>query len=72
MVPWLLIHILISLTGALQYLTFMGLDIAQAVQQICLYMLDLREPPPHVYQANSMVYSWCSQLGSWSIQDFSG
>ena len=33
-----------SLAGALQYLTFTRLDISYAVQQICLYMHDPREP----------------------------
>jgi hypothetical protein len=33
-----------SLAGALQYLTFTRPDIAFAVQQICLYMHDPREP----------------------------
>ena len=33
-----------SLASALQYLTFTRLDIAYAVQQICLYMHDPREP----------------------------
>ena len=33
-----------SLAGALQYLTFTQPDIAFAVQQICLYMHDPREP----------------------------
>ncbi|XP_066396007.1 uncharacterized mitochondrial protein AtMg00810-like [Miscanthus floridulus] len=33
-----------SLAGALQYLTFTRLDIAYAVQQICLYMHDPGEP----------------------------
>jgi hypothetical protein len=33
-----------SLAGALQYLTFTCPDIAFAVQQICLYMHDPREP----------------------------
>ncbi|GJW27312.1 ribonuclease H-like domain-containing protein [Tanacetum coccineum] len=33
-----------SLAGALQYLTFTRPDISYAVQQVCLYMHDLREP----------------------------
>ncbi|GKC77980.1 ribonuclease H-like domain-containing protein [Tanacetum coccineum] len=33
-----------SLVGALQYLTFTRLDISYAVQQVCLYMHDPREP----------------------------
>nr|GEW98475.1 ribonuclease H-like domain-containing protein [Tanacetum cinerariifolium] len=33
-----------SLTGSLQYLTFTRLDISCAVQQVCLYMHDPREP----------------------------
>lgn len=33
-----------SLAGALQYLTLTRPDIAYAVQQICLYMHDPREP----------------------------
>jgi hypothetical protein len=33
-----------SLAGALQYLTFTRLDIAYAVQQVCLFMHDPREP----------------------------
>jgi hypothetical protein len=33
-----------SLAGALQYLRFTRLDIAYAVQQICLHMHDPREP----------------------------
>jgi hypothetical protein len=33
-----------SIAGALQYLTFARPDIAYAVQQICLYMHDPREP----------------------------
>jgi hypothetical protein len=33
-----------SLAGALQYLTFISPDIAYAVQQVCLYMHDPREP----------------------------
>ncbi|WVZ58807.1 hypothetical protein U9M48_009036 [Paspalum notatum var. saurae] len=33
-----------SLAGALQYLTFTRPDITYAVQQVCLYMLDPREP----------------------------
>ncbi|XP_071695712.1 uncharacterized mitochondrial protein AtMg00810-like [Rutidosis leptorrhynchoides] len=33
-----------SLAGALQYLTFTRLDISYAVQQICLFMHDPREP----------------------------
>ncbi|CAA7052958.1 unnamed protein product [Microthlaspi erraticum] len=33
-----------SLAGALHYLTFTRPDIAYAVQQICLYMHDPREP----------------------------
>ena len=33
-----------SLAGALQYLTFTRLDIAYAVQQVCLHMHDPREP----------------------------
>ncbi|KAI3667441.1 hypothetical protein L6452_42499 [Arctium lappa] len=33
-----------SLAGALQYLTFTQLDISYAVQQICLFMHDPREP----------------------------
>jgi hypothetical protein len=33
-----------NLAGALQYLTFIHLDIAYAVQQICLYMHAPREP----------------------------
>ncbi|XP_066311059.1 uncharacterized mitochondrial protein AtMg00810-like [Miscanthus floridulus] len=33
-----------SLARALQYLTFTRLDIAYAVQQVCLYMHDPREP----------------------------
>jgi hypothetical protein len=32
------------LAFALQYLTFNHLDIAYAIQQICLYMYDPREP----------------------------
>ncbi|GJW28437.1 ribonuclease H-like domain-containing protein [Tanacetum coccineum] len=33
-----------SLAGSLRYLTFTGPDISYAVQQICLYMHDHREP----------------------------
>nr|GEZ03318.1 ribonuclease H-like domain-containing protein [Tanacetum cinerariifolium] len=33
-----------SLVGSLQYLTFTRLDISYAVQQVCLYMHDPREP----------------------------
>jgi len=33
-----------SIAGALQYLTFTRPDIAYAVQQVCLYMHDPREP----------------------------
>jgi hypothetical protein len=33
-----------SIAGALQYLTFTRLDIAYAVQQVCLYMHDPWEP----------------------------
>jgi hypothetical protein len=33
-----------SMAGVLQYLTFPSSDIAYAVQQICLYMHDPREP----------------------------
>ena len=33
-----------SLAGALQYVTFTRPDIAYAVQQVCLYMHDPREP----------------------------
>jgi hypothetical protein len=33
-----------SLTGALQYLTFTRLNIAYAVQQVCLHMHNPREP----------------------------
>jgi hypothetical protein len=33
-----------GLAGALQYLTFTRPDITYAVQQVCLYMHDLREP----------------------------
>jgi hypothetical protein len=33
-----------SLVGALQYLTFTRPDISYAVQQVCLYMHDPREP----------------------------
>jgi hypothetical protein len=33
-----------SLTGALQYLTFIRPDISYAVQQVCLHMHDPREP----------------------------
>ncbi|GJS53116.1 ribonuclease H-like domain-containing protein [Tanacetum coccineum] len=33
-----------SLTGSLQYLTFTRLDISYVIQQICVYMHDLREP----------------------------
>ncbi|GJU86721.1 ribonuclease H-like domain-containing protein [Tanacetum coccineum] len=33
-----------SLAGALQYLTFTRLDLSYAVQQLCLYMHDSREP----------------------------
>ncbi|GJS97339.1 ribonuclease H-like domain-containing protein, partial [Tanacetum coccineum] len=33
-----------SLARGLQYLTFIGLDLSYAVQQICLYMHDPREP----------------------------
>ncbi|GKD65614.1 ribonuclease H-like domain-containing protein [Tanacetum coccineum] len=33
-----------SLAGSLQYLTFTRPDISYAVQQVCLYMHDLREP----------------------------
>ncbi|GJW28763.1 ribonuclease H-like domain-containing protein [Tanacetum coccineum] len=33
-----------SLVGALQYLTFTPLDVSYAVQQVCLYMHDPREP----------------------------
>ncbi|GKB09871.1 ribonuclease H-like domain-containing protein [Tanacetum coccineum] len=33
-----------SLAGALQYLTFTRLDLSYAVQQLCLYMHDPREP----------------------------
>jgi hypothetical protein len=33
-----------SIVGALQYLTFTRSDIVYAVQQICLYMHDPREP----------------------------
>ncbi|GJZ30115.1 ribonuclease H-like domain-containing protein, partial [Tanacetum coccineum] len=33
-----------SLAGGLQYLTFTRPDLSYAVQQICLYMHDLREP----------------------------
>nr|GEY31532.1 ribonuclease H-like domain-containing protein [Tanacetum cinerariifolium] len=33
-----------NLVGELQYLTFIRLDLSYAVQQVCLYMHDLREP----------------------------
>ncbi|GKD27455.1 ribonuclease H-like domain-containing protein [Tanacetum coccineum] len=33
-----------SLAGSLQYLTFTGPDLSYAVQQLCLYMHDPREP----------------------------
>lgn len=33
-----------SLAGAFQYLTFTRPDISYAVQQVCLYMHDPREP----------------------------
>jgi hypothetical protein len=33
-----------SIAGALQYLTFTRPDLAYAVQQVCLYMHDPREP----------------------------
>ncbi|GJZ08306.1 ribonuclease H-like domain-containing protein [Tanacetum coccineum] len=33
-----------SLAGALPYLTFTQLDLSYAVQQVCLYMHDPREP----------------------------
>jgi len=33
-----------SIAGALQYLTFTHSDIAYAIQQVCLYMHDPREP----------------------------
>ncbi|GJV60972.1 ribonuclease H-like domain-containing protein [Tanacetum coccineum] len=33
-----------SLAGALQYLTFTRMDLSYAVQQVCLYMHDPREP----------------------------
>jgi hypothetical protein len=33
-----------GLAGALQYLTFTRADIAYAVQQVCLFMHDPREP----------------------------
>lgn len=33
-----------SLTRALQYLTFIRSDISYAVKQVCLHMLDPREP----------------------------
>ncbi|XP_071708804.1 uncharacterized mitochondrial protein AtMg00810-like [Rutidosis leptorrhynchoides] len=33
-----------SLAGALQYLTFIRPDISYAIQQICLFMHDPREP----------------------------
>nr|GEY92496.1 ribonuclease H-like domain-containing protein [Tanacetum cinerariifolium] len=33
-----------SLAGALQYLTFTRLDLSYAVQQLCIYMHDPREP----------------------------
>ncbi|GJZ44451.1 ribonuclease H-like domain-containing protein [Tanacetum coccineum] len=33
-----------SLAGGLQYLTFTRLDLSYAVQHVCLYMHDLREP----------------------------
>lgn len=33
-----------SFTGALQYLTITRLDIADAVQQVCLHMHDPQEP----------------------------
>ncbi|GJS53176.1 ribonuclease H-like domain-containing protein [Tanacetum coccineum] len=33
-----------SLAGALQYITFTRIDLSYAVQQLCLYMYDPREP----------------------------
>ncbi|GJR95146.1 ribonuclease H-like domain-containing protein [Tanacetum coccineum] len=39
-----LLHLNKNLAGALQYLTFTRPDISYAVQQVCLYMHDPREP----------------------------
>nr|GEY13360.1 ribonuclease H-like domain-containing protein [Tanacetum cinerariifolium] len=59
-----------SLVGGLQYLTFTRLDLSYAVQQICLYMHDPREP--HLAAFNRIlstsgycVFFWDNLL-SWS------
>ncbi|GJU76630.1 ribonuclease H-like domain-containing protein [Tanacetum coccineum] len=48
-----------SLAGALQYLTFTRLDLSYAVQQLCLYMHDPREP--HL-NAKKRVVRLCADL----------
>nr|GEW85822.1 ribonuclease H-like domain-containing protein [Tanacetum cinerariifolium] len=49
-----------SLAGGLQYLTFTRLDISCAVQQICLYMHDPREP--HLAALNPKTAWLCNLL----------
>ncbi|GKC07972.1 ribonuclease H-like domain-containing protein, partial [Tanacetum coccineum] len=55
-----------SLAGALQYLTFTRPDISYAVQQVCLYMHDPREPHFSALKRILSVVFLGNKLLSWS------
>nr|GEX74515.1 ribonuclease H-like domain-containing protein [Tanacetum cinerariifolium] len=50
-----------SLAGSPLYLTFTRPDITYPVKQVCLYMLDLREP-----HFSALKWIFCNNLLSWS------
>ncbi|GJW17755.1 ribonuclease H-like domain-containing protein [Tanacetum coccineum] len=73
-----------SLAGALQYLTFTRPDLSYAVQQLCLYMHDPREPHLNAMKrvlrylrgttnlGLQLFWSTTSQLIAYSVADWAG
>ncbi|GKE36618.1 ribonuclease H-like domain-containing protein [Tanacetum coccineum] len=61
-----------SLAGALQYLTFTRLDISYAVQQICLYMHDPRDPHFTALKRILRYVRGTSQLTAYTDADWAG